>query len=132
MATKDGPARPAKRAGPTPKDIPMIDNTFEVADGPLCATLQEALTAPGALYMHVKKGGIYRRIGHIKWAGDLAAEELAGVPISIYEHIWPHRHSFFGRPDAEFVEIVRTDKGEHRRFEFIPNAVIVGSEPIDA
>lgn len=103
----------------------MIDNTFEVAQGPLYILRADAVAAPGAVYLHVKGGGIYRRIGSAKYAGDRAASMLDGVSVSIYEHLWPHAHSFYCRPDFEFTEIVKTGAGRHRRFEFLTNATIV-------
>lgn len=102
----------------------MIDNTLILHDGPLYATAEEALASTGAIYTHIKKGGIYRRIGELKYAGDLAAELLEGVMLAGYEHLWPHEHSFFARPDFEFIEVVRTQHGEHRRFEFMVNEVL--------
>lgn len=111
----------------------MIDNTFEVAAGPLYETAEEALAAPGAIYVHIKKGGIYRRIGALKYAGDLAADLLEGVSLAAYEHLWPHPHSFFARPDDEFEEIVVTDAGTHARFErhVVIALEIVSSEAVD-
>ena len=103
----------------------MIDNTFEKADGPLHATRAEAVAASGAVYLHVKGGGIYRRMGSAKYAGDACAAALDGCPMSVYEHLWPHPHEFYVRPDHEFVEIVKTEAGTHRRFEFLTNAQIV-------
>ena len=94
----------------------MIDNTLQQVDGPLYATAADALAAPGAIFVHLKKGGIYRRIGALKYAGDLAAAELEGVMLSGYEHLWPHPHSFFARPDHEFEQVVETEHGIHPRF----------------
>lgn len=103
----------------------MIDNTFETANGPLYIKRADAVAAPGAIYLHVKGEGIYRRIGSAKYAGDACAASLDGVSMAIYEHIWPHTHGFYCRPDHEFVEIVKTEAGTHRRFEFLTNAQIV-------
>ena len=94
----------------------MIDNTFVQADGPLYTDREEALKAPGALFIHKKKGGIYRRMGFIKYAGDKCAKEIGDGPMAVYEHLWPYEHSFFGRLDSEFEEIVTTDHGTHPRF----------------
>ncbi|UTU07826.1 hypothetical protein CcrC1_gp140 [Caulobacter phage C1] len=102
----------------------MIDNTFIQADGPLYLTLEAALEAPGAIYTHVKKGGIYRRMGEAKYAGDAAAQTLEGVMMAVYEHLYPYAHSFFVRPQSEFVEVVRTQHGEHRRFVFHTNEIL--------
>lgn len=103
----------------------MIDNTCHRVDGPMYATREEALCAPGALYIHLKKGGIYRRIVIAKWAGERAAD-MEGEPISVYEHLWPHDHDFYTRPDAEFGQIVTTHLGQHERFVFAVNAVVTG------
>lgn len=97
----------------------MIDNTFVKAEGPLYADREEALEAPGAIYHHIKGGGIYRRMGSGKYAGDKCAAELEGEYLSVYEHLWPHAHEFYIRPDSEFEEIVTSQYGEHPRFSEI-------------
>lgn len=94
----------------------MIDNTFQQVSGPLYATAEDALAAPGAIFVHLKKGGIYRRMGALKYAGDLGADVLEGVMLAGYEHLWPHPHSFFARPDHEFEQVVETEHGIHPRF----------------
>lgn len=102
----------------------MIDNTIELADGPLYTNLFDALNAPGAVYIHVKKGHVYRRIGGGLYAGEIAADVLEGHDIAIYEHLFPDAHAIYLRPQSEFVEVIRTPKGEHRRFEFVVNETI--------
>lgn len=98
----------------------MIDNTFILVSGPLHHTREGALRATGAIYHHIKGGGIYRKMGVAKYAGDKCAEELDGEPMSIYEHLWPHTHGFYVRPDSEFEEVVESGTPGytfHPRFE---------------
>lgn len=102
----------------------MINNTFVIADGPLFETREDAIKADGEIFHHVKGGGIYRRIGSGLYAGDACAETLDRVSMSIYEHLWPHKHSIFIRPDSEFEEIVTTKdetglRTSHPRFNRI-------------
>lgn len=99
----------------------MIDNTMfqKAGDEPAFQTREEAIASGGDVRLHVKGGGIYRKIGIAKYAGDKCAAELDGEMMSIYEHLWPHKHTFFVRPDSEFEEIVSSDKRttDHERFE---------------
>ena len=105
----------------------MIDNTVILAQGPLCATREEALAHPGLLYIHIKAGGVYRKICEAKYAGEKTlrdGRDLEGVRFAVYEHLWPHDHDLYTRPMSEFVEVVRTPKGVHRRFEFATNETL--------
>lgn len=86
------------------------------ADGPLYVNREDALKAPGAIFIHLKKGGIYRKMGVSIYAGDKCAEELDREPCSVYEHLWPHAHEFYHRPDSEFEEVVETEHGKNPRF----------------
>lgn len=99
----------------------MIDNTCTLVDGPLYTDREEALAAPGAIFVHVKKGGIYRKIVVATYAGDKCKDELDKEPMSVYEHLWPHKHGFYTRPDSEFEELVSTGvtgyPPEHPRFD---------------
>ncbi len=64
-------------------------------EGPLFASEAEALAAEGEIYKHYK-GGIYRLI----MRGVRHSETLeTGV---LYEHLWPHDHGFWFRPEAIF------------------------------
>lgn len=107
---------------------PVLDAEYPLlfrASGPIYKTRGEALRAPGPLYTHVKSGGVYRLLGHVKYAGDAAAELLDGRYMAVYEHLFPDDHEFYTRCTAEFREIVRTpNKGEHPRFQFETNKVV--------
>ena len=62
---------------------------------PLFATEEEALAAPGEIYRHYK-GGVYRLVSR----GVKHSETLeVGV---VYEHLWPHEHEFWYRPEEMF------------------------------
>ncbi len=64
-------------------------------EAPLFATEAEALTAPGEIYKHYK-GGVYRLVQR----GVKHSETLeVGV---LYEHLWPHDHGFWFRPEELF------------------------------
>ena len=62
---------------------------------PLFATEEEALSAEGEIYKHYK-GGVYRLLKR----GVRHSETLeVGV---LYEHLWPHDHGFWFRPEELF------------------------------
>ena len=62
---------------------------------PLYATEAEALAADGEIYKHYK-GGVYRLLKR----GVRHSETLEiGV---LYEHLWPHEHGFWFRPEELF------------------------------
>lgn len=62
---------------------------------PLFPTEAEALAAEGEIYKHYK-GGVYRLIRR----GVRNSETLElGVD---YEHLWPHDHGFWWRPESIF------------------------------
>ena len=64
-------------------------------DRPLFSTEAEALAAAGEIYKHYK-GGVYRLLQR----GVKNSETLEeGV---LYEHLWPHDHGFWWRPESLF------------------------------
>lgn len=62
---------------------------------PLFKTEKEALAAPGPIYRHYK-GGIYRLVQR-----GVRHSETGEVGV-LYEHLWPHDHGFWFRPEALF------------------------------
>lgn len=104
------------------------------AQGPICKSRAEALKMPGPLYTHVKRGGVYRFLGWIKYAGDIAADRLDGKFMALYEALFPDDHEFYTRPASEFREIVTDAKGTHPRFQFETNrtAVVVADSQAGA
>ncbi len=62
---------------------------------PLYPTEAEALAALGEIYRHYK-GGIYRII-----LRGVKHTENSEVGI-VYEHLWPHDHCFWYRPESIF------------------------------
>ena len=72
---------------------------------PLFRTEAEALKAEGEIFKHYK-GGVYRLIQR----GVRHSETLeTGV---VYEHLWPHAHGFWFRPETIFFS--RLPNGEFR------------------
>lgn len=66
-----------------------------MGETPLFPTKEEALAAPGEIYQHYK-GGVYRLVQR----GIRHSETLeTGV---LYEHLWPHDHGFWFRPEDIF------------------------------
>ena len=64
-------------------------------DIPLFASEKEALDASGEIYRHYK-GGIYRLI-----ARSAKHSETGEIGV-VYEHLWPHDHGFWFRPQEMF------------------------------
>lgn len=62
---------------------------------PLYQTEAEALAAEGEIYKH-HKGGVYRLVQ----CGVKNSETLE--PGVLYEHLWPHDHGFWWRPEELF------------------------------
>ena len=62
---------------------------------PLFKTREEALAAPGEIYHHYK-GGIYRLVQR-----DVKHTETGEIGV-MYEHLWPHNHGFWFRPQEMF------------------------------
>lgn len=56
---------------------------------------QEALAAPGEIYQHYK-GGVYRLVQR-----DVRHSETGEIGV-LYEHLWPHDHGFWFRPQDIF------------------------------
>lgn len=74
-------------------------------EAPLFATKEEALAAPGEIYQHYK-GSVYRLVAR----GAQHSETLEkGV---VYEHLWPHDHGFWFRPESIFFSTL--ENGEPR------------------
>ncbi len=106
----------------------MIDNTLTQVEGPFCASREEALSQPGDLYVHIKVGGIYRKLGQPKYAGEQVLADgslLDQTRMALYEHLYPHHHDFYVRPVSEFHQIVTTPRGVHPRFAHYPDEVTV-------
>lgn len=76
-------------------------------------TIEDALLAPGMIYLHYK-GGVYRALGVAK---HTETKEL----MVVYEHLWPHEHSYFVRPQEMFFDTVEVDGKTKPRFQFIRN-----------
>ena len=70
---------------------------------------QEELAAPGEIYRHYK-GGIYRLVAH-----NVTHSETGEKGV-VYEHLWPHEHSFFYRPQDMFFGTLPDGR---KRFERI-------------
>lgn len=62
---------------------------------PLFSTKDEALGASGEIYEHYK-GGVYRLLQR-----DVKHSETLEVGV-LYEHLWPHEHGFWFRPESIF------------------------------
>lgn len=67
---------------------------------------EDALNAYGDVYRHYK-GGIYRAL-------DIARHTETQELMVVYEHLWPHEHGIFVRPQEMFFGYL--DDGK-RRFE---------------
>lgn len=65
----------------------------------LYATEVEALAAEGEIYRHYK-GGVYRLV---KRGVRHSESQETGV---LYEHLWPHDHGFWFRPEELFFGII--------------------------
>lgn len=72
---------------------------------PLFTTKEEALSAPGEVYQHYK-GGVYRLLQR-----DVKHAETGELGV-VYEHLWPHNHTLFFRPQDIFFS--KTDDGIER------------------
>lgn len=72
---------------------------------PLYPTKEEAYAAPGEIYQHYK-GGVYRLV-----QCDVKHTETGEMGV-VYEHLWPHNHTFFFRPQEMFFG--KNEKGEER------------------
>ena len=87
----------------------MMENNMEK---PLYATKEQALAAEGELYQHYK-GGVYRLV-----ARTAKHSETLEVGV-VYEHLWPHDHGFWFRPQELFFG--KNEKGEER-FKLVKKA----------
>jgi hypothetical protein len=72
---------------------------------PLHKTKNEALAAPGEIYQHYK-GGVYRLVRR-----DVQHTETGEIGV-LYEHLWPHEHGFWFRPQKMFFG--KNSAGEER------------------
>lgn len=66
-----------------------------MGETPLFTTKEEALAAPGEVYQHYK-GGVYRLVQR-----DVKHTETGEIGV-MYEHLWPHDHGFWFRPQEMF------------------------------
>lgn len=71
----------------------------------LFATKEEALAASGEIYQHYK-GGVYRLVQR-----EVKHSETLEVGV-LYEHLWPHAHGFWFRPQELFFGTL--ENGEPR------------------
>lgn len=62
---------------------------------PLYPDKAAAYAAEGEIYQHYK-GGVYRLIVH-----DVRHSETGEIGV-MYEHLWPHNHGFWFRPQEMF------------------------------
>lgn len=72
---------------------------------PLFASKEEALIAPGEIYQHYK-GGVYRLVQR-----GVRHSETGEIGV-LYEHLWPHDHGFWFRPEELFFGTL--ENGEPR------------------
>lgn len=72
---------------------------------PRYPTEAQALAAEGEIYRHFK-GGIYRLVQR-----GVRHSETGEIGV-VYEHLWPHDHGFWFRPEASFFGV--NDAGEPR------------------
>ncbi len=79
---------------------------------PFYGSEREARTAPGEIYRHYK-GGIYRLV-----ARDVLHSETEELGV-VYEHLWPHTHRFFFRPQTMFFDTLPQEKGGGKRFALL-------------
>jgi hypothetical protein len=89
-------------------------------------TRDEALAQAGDIRVHYK-GGVYRKLDVIPAPGALSAGDLVkvhapgheglatvtdpagrGEPLALYEHLYPHAHAYYLRPDAMFEGSLET------------------------
>ncbi|HWO07776.1 MAG TPA: DUF1653 domain-containing protein [Candidatus Paceibacterota bacterium] len=83
-----------------------------MTQNPLYKTTEEAYAAPGEIYQHYK-GGVYRLIQR-----EVKHTETGEIGV-VYEHLWPHDHTFFFRPQEMFFGKNEKDK---ERFVLIKRA----------
>lgn len=62
---------------------------------PLYPTKEAAYAAEGEIYQHYK-GGVYRLVQR-----DVKHTETGEIGV-VYEHLWPHDHGFWFRPQEMF------------------------------
>lgn len=72
---------------------------------PLFATEAEALAAEGEIYKHYK-GGVYRLLQKRVRNSETLEEGI------LYEHLWPHDHGVWWRPESLFFG--KLENGEPR------------------
>lgn len=75
---------------------------------PLYPSREEALQAQGEIYQHYK-GGIYRLVQR----GVLHCETLE--PHVLYEHLYPHAHRFWLRPENDFFATLPTGEPRYKK-----------------
>lgn len=82
-----------------------IGSDDNMEENPLYKSKEEAYAAPGEIFQHYK-GGVYRLV-----ARDVKHTETGELGV-VYEHLWPHTHSYFFRPQEMFFG--KNEMGEER------------------
>jgi hypothetical protein len=72
---------------------------------PLYRTKEDAYAADGEIYQHYK-GGVYRLVQR-----GVRHSETGEIGV-LYEHLWPHDHGFWFRPESIFFSSL--ENGEPR------------------
>lgn len=75
---------------------------------PLYASEAEALAAEGEVYRHYK-GGIYRLV-----ARAVVHSETGEIGV-VYEHLWPHAHAYWFRPEDIFFGTLENGEPRFRK-----------------
>lgn len=79
-------------------------------------TEEEALKEVGEIYRHYK-GGIYRLV-----LQNVKHTETGEIGV-LYEHLWPHQHGYYFRPESLFFG--STEDGKQRFTNVADNPVIL-------
>ena len=76
----------------------------------LFKTEEGALSAPGEIYKHYK-GGVYRLVQR-----GVRHSETMEVGV-LYEHLWPHDHGFWFRPQELFFGLLPNGEPRFKRIK---------------
>ncbi len=71
---------------------------------------EEALNASGEIYKHYK-GGVYRLV-----ARDVRHSETGEIGV-VYEHLWPHDHKYWFRPQEMFFGTLESGEPRFKRIK---------------